>query len=207
MTARTPVNHYEQAERCLSQSEFRHSARPDADFVNPQASMILIAQAEAHMKLAAMPAQVVMANDEAKRLRSVLDDALQVVAGHLGEMLVSSVPEVRKWAAGIATELDRIGQNVDGRIRRRAERLGCGPDLFDHEGIRYSLLQMWVDAKGKRWEHSGDWTAHEKPVMRREDKAEQQLALPELIESRGPLMQPKSPPPRKTSGFSDEPPF
>lgn len=199
MTARVPVNHYEQAERCLSQSEFRRSARPDADFVNPQSSMILIAQAEAHMKLAALPGEVIMANDEAKRLRSVLDDVLQVVAGHLGEMLVSSVPEVRKWAAGVATELDRVGQNVDGRIRRRAESLGCGPDLFDHEGIRYSLLQMWVDAKGRRWEHSGDWTIREEPVMRRDDKPEQLLPLPELAAKRGPLF--------RFPGFSDEPPF
>ncbi len=175
-------------------------------FADPQTAALLLGLSQAHTALATLPEEVARVNDALANVHAGLDAVLAVVAGHVCEMSVSEVPQVREWARGIATELDRIGRNIDGRVEARADSLGVGPHHLDHDGVRYSLLRQYVDAKGKRWEHTGGWTASEHPLMRRDDKPEAVLPLPELIERRGPLMQLKSPPP-KARGFSGKAPF
>jgi hypothetical protein len=177
-------------------------------FADPQTAALLLGLSQAHTALATLPEEITHADEALAKAHAEMDAVLRVVAGHVCEMSVGEIPQVRKWASEIASELDHIGQNIDDRVQARAESLGAGQHLFDHAGVRYSLLQQYVDAKGKRWEHTGNWTADEQPVMRREDKPGVLLTLPELVEKRGPLMQLKPPPPRTASlGYSDEPPF
>jgi hypothetical protein len=182
--------------------------RANNRFADPQTASLLLGLSQAHTALAALPGEVTRANEALAEADAAMDAVLCVVAGHLCEMSVSEVPQVRKWASGIASELDHISQNVDGRMQARAESLGVGQHLFDYDGVRYSLLQQYVDAKGKRWEHTGDWTAQEQPLMRREDKPETVLTLPDLIAKRGRLLKLAAVgPPSRPLGYSDEPPF
>jgi hypothetical protein len=204
------VNHYAEAERRLSGASHRTSDRPDADFVNPHTALVLSLQANAHAALASLPDQMVAAQESVKEYRERLETVLRVVAGLVSEMAVSHVPETRKWARILARELDREAENIDDRVAQFADQRGVGEGLFDYRGVRYDLRQQYVDARGKRWEHTGAWTPDRAPVMGRPDKSNsekpsRQLSLRDLVNERGPLL--KLSDARRDRAPEVEPPF
>lgn len=188
-------------EETLPQEEQAHGA---------QVAIAMATAAQAHATLAALPETMVALRDGMDVANAQLDAMRRTVAGHVAEALVSPVPQVRRWAQSIATELDAVGCNIDRQVEERSKDLGVGPCLWTaHGGVQFNLHRQYMDQHGKRWEHSGDWTQLIVPVMARDDKPNRLLPLDELINQRGPLMEAESRPSKKRTalGYSDEPPF
>lgn len=169
--------------------------------------------AQVHATLAHLPESMVEELDNATLAAQVaqqtLDQALDRVARQVWEMSVSAHPEVRLWARELMQQLDSVGSNIDQRVDEIADDQGYGAHVFDCLGSRFDLTRQHVDAKGKRWEHTGAWTPTGIPVMAREDKPEKVLTLPDLVKERGPLSALTKPETgkRPTWMYSDEPPF
>lgn len=65
--------------------------------------------------------------DELTETRGHLDAMRLVIAVHLAEMLLDDQGnEVKRWARGIAFELDRIGVNIDAAVEARVQQLAPG---------------------------------------------------------------------------------
>lgn len=135
-----------------------------------------------------------------------LERVLDVAARCSWEMSFHHDPAVRLWAREVTEQLDGVGANIDDRVEALARRSGKGPTRFDLLGISYDLTRQHVDTSGRRWEHTGSWTAAEVPVMRRDEPDGPAMTLPDLIRDRGPLFALCIPTP-SAAGFSDEPPF
>lgn len=195
MSGKLHINHYAEAERCASDAARRTG--PDGPYVDPQTSTLLLAQAQVHATLAALPNQVVIANENIKEYRAERDALRSVIVGHVYEALMSPACETRKFAAGITYELDRVGANIDGEIDELSESRGHGPYHYTVDGVVYRLLVQVVDDEGIVWEHSGDWTAKGEPVMTTDlvfVPPKPGVPLPELVRTRGPL-KPRKPDP------------
>ncbi|MFJ6215113.1 phiSA1p31-related protein [Streptomyces sp. NPDC092296] len=197
---RLHVNHFAEAERCLSQASRRRSDLPDAPFVNPESAAVLASMALAHAALAHLPEQAVAAQEQVKELRAERDALHSVIVGHVFEALTSASRETRKFAKGIATELDRAGVNIDDAIFDRSERTGYGPHHYTVDGVLYEL-RTYVDDEGAIWEPTGHWTPKDEPLMGVRDGDPWQRLVPftELVRTRGPL--------KKPVAYSEEPPF
>lgn len=157
--------------------------------------------AQVHATLAHLPESMVEELDAVTYAAQVaqhrLDAALDRVARQVWEMSVNAHPEVRLWARELMEQLDSVGSNIDNRVDDLAEEHGYGARSFDHDGRRYDLTRQHVDAKGKRWKHTGGWTPTGLPVMARDGKPEKVLDLPELVKTRGPLSALTNPGPGK----------
>jgi hypothetical protein len=112
------INHREEAERFLGSSDTAMAAALEKDLpIEDQQhaavlSVILTNRALTHATLAA--------GQEAQSWRPI-------VAGHLAEMLLDGTSdEVRKWARGIAFELQRVGIGLDEAIEARVQQLAPG---------------------------------------------------------------------------------
>lgn len=188
------INHFAEAERCASQASFR-TAR-DGSFRDPQTSMLLLAQAQVHATLAALPNQTVAAQEAVKEISAEREAFRRVIVGHVYEALTSPSREARKFATSIATELDRAGVNIDGDIEDRSESSGDGPYHYTVDGVVYRLLAQVADDEGIVWEHTGDWTGLGEPVMGPANGWADRpvMHLPELVRTRGPLT-PRKPDP------------
>lgn len=136
------------------------------------------------------------------RLSAVLD----VAARCSWEMSFHRDASVRLWARELTEWLDSAGANIDDRVEALSRRSGKGPTRFDLSGFSYDLTRQYVDERGRRWEHTGDWTNAEVPVMRRDEPDGPAMTLPDLVRDRGPLFA-ICIPAHSTAGFSDEPPF
>lgn len=153
-----------------------------------QVAIAMATAAQVHATLAAVPAEVAAVNEALAKATADNATIIHILACLLREALVNEDPKIRFWARGITEELRREGQNITRELTAVAEARGIGPDLFDLDGVRYDLHQQYVDAKGKRWEHTGGWTDTEKPLMGRDDTQGKVTTLPELVRARGPLM-------------------
>jgi hypothetical protein len=188
MSKRLHINHYAEAERCLSQAAYRTG--PDGPFSDPETAQLLISQAQAHATLATLPDQLILANESAKELEAERNAFHRVIVGHVFEALMSDSLQVQRFARSIAQELDAAGVNIDMDIWDRSVETGHGPEHYTVDGVVYQLSKQVVDRDGTVWEHTGRWTSNEEPVMRSdlEDVPSQsEVPLPELVENRGPL--------------------
>lgn len=157
--------------------------------------------AQVHATLAHLPESMVEELDAVAYAAQVaqhrLDAALDRVARQVWEMSVNAHPEVRLWARELMEQLDSVGSNIDNRVDELVEEHGYGSRSFDFDGRRYDLTRQLVDAKGKRWEHTGAWTPTGLPVIARDGKPEKVLDLVELVKTRGPLSALTNPKPGK----------
>lgn len=193
MSQRLHVNHYAEAERCLSQAS--HRVAPEGYFRDPQTSQLLISQAQVHATLAALPDQLGIANESAKESWAEREAFRKVIVGHVFEMLMSDSPQVRRCAQSIGSELDTAGVNIDMDIWDRSVEAGHGPHHHTVDGVVYPLLKQFTDCTDITWEHSGDWASGEVPVMVAPDLLVPMppMPLPELARTRGPLTERENP--------------
>lgn len=146
------------------------------------------------------------ATTDAPQTEDRLSAVLDVAARCSWEMSFHRDASVRLWARELTEWLDSAGANIDDRVEALSRRSGKGPTRFDLSGFSYDLTRQYVDQRGRRWEHTGDWTDAEVPVMRRDEPDGPAMTLPDLVRDRGPLFA-ICIPAHSTAGFSDEPPF
>lgn len=116
-----------------------------------------------------------------------METALGVVVEHVLQMSTSWETHLRRQAHAMMRDLDEAGVNIDERVDVLSRQHGKGPYLCDMLGHRYDLAKQWLDRRGKRWEHTGDWSDVGGPVMRRDVPNGDVLVLAELVREYGPL--------------------
>jgi len=125
---RLHVNHFAEAERCLSQASHRRSDRPDAAFVNPESAAVLASMAQAHATLAHLPEQQVVAQEQLAKTQADLDAMRRLAGNFIGSILADDRSESAQMAGHLVRALRDRGLSVDGQITARMKSMGTSYD-------------------------------------------------------------------------------